>query len=85
MKSKIASLAVVAIALSAFAWVAVPSTTDANSGLSLTGLKQSPNTVQDKKRKAKKQKEWQCILDNLGKPQVNRAVDLLLSACRELN
>lgn len=85
MRHKIASAAVVALAISGLAWVAVPSATGANSGLNLVGLQQAPKTVQLKKRNATKLKEWQCILQNLGKPQTDRAVDLLVSACRELN
>jgi len=85
MKHKIASVAVVTVAVAGLAWVAVPSTTGANTGLQLAGLKQASKTVQLKKRNATKLKEWQCILSNLGKPQTDKAVDLLISACRELN
>ncbi len=85
MKLKIASVTVLAVALAGLVWIAVPSKSDANSALTLAGLEQAPKTVQLKKRNATKLKEWQCILKNLGKPQTDKAVDLLISACRELN
>jgi hypothetical protein len=78
-------MAVIVVAIAGFAWVAVPTPTDANSALTLAGLQNAPKTVQLKKRNATKLKEWQCILSNLGKPQTDKAVDLLISACRELN